>query len=369
MISSSTKNKFVEVTLNQSKSSTSTDTENRTRTTSEISKHSRFWSLNWAIDKSLFKKAVKRFESCFSKLISNKEISENLSIIKQSRHISMSEQNSFSFNIENSNEFFSVQLIDLIRLISQILDSRQFSINTNVNLEFHSSQSSDDVFDHRQFKDWSAEKIEFFDSVAKETDSIVNVEKHVLYKNVYAFTDRLKNMTIIKKNSKLKLIIFQYLRESTLIWHSIELFTLKKEMLRDASLINWYNALIRRFKKRTSCDGNRNTGAKNSIDRSSIRWSVESGLSTPYISTSVPIIHVIPWSGQIRPWAGMIYLSPIDMIKLSKKWMSLLTFCLFFHCSSLYHTRFLTTLLVNWMTTMFDERLLQIHVNVAIELS
>ena len=258
LISPSTKSKLVEVTLNQSKPSTSTDTKSRTRTTSKTSEHSRPWPLNWAIDKPLFKKAIKRFESCFPKLISNREISENLStdniIIKQSRHISMSEQNSFSFNTENPNEFSSAQLIDLIRLISQALDSRQSNINTNVNvnLESHSSQSSSDVFDHRQFKNWSAEEIEFFDPVAKETDSIVNVEKHVLYKDVYAFTNRLKNMTVIKEDSKLRLIIFQCLRESTLIWHSIELSTLKKEMLKNASLINWYNALIRRFKKRTS---------------------------------------------------------------------------------------------------------------------
>ena len=254
LISFSTKSKLVEITLNQFKSSTSTNTKSRTRTTSEISKHSRFWSLNWTIDKSLFKRAVKRFENCFSKLISNRKISENLSTdnIKQSRHISMSKQNNFSFNqIENANEFFSVQLIDLIKLISQTLNNRQFNINVNVNLEFHSS-SLNDVFDHRQIKNWSAEKIEFFDSVAKETDSIVNVEKHVLYKDVYAFTDKLKNMTIIKEESKFKLIIFQCLRKSTLIWHSIELFTLKKEMLKNASLINWYNALIRRFKKKTS---------------------------------------------------------------------------------------------------------------------
>ena len=59
-------------------------------------------------------------------------------------------------------------------------------------------------------------------------------------------------MTVIKEDSKLKLIIFQCLRKSTLIWHSIELSTLKKEILKNASLINWYNALIRRFKKRTS---------------------------------------------------------------------------------------------------------------------
>ena len=134
----------------------------------------------------------------------------------------------------------------------------------------------------------------------------------------------------------------------------------------DFSIISFTNRIMFDAK---NCDGNRNTGAKNSIDRSSIRWSKESGLSTPYISTSVSIIHAISWSGQVRLWAGMVYLLSIDMIKLSKEWMSSLTFCLFSHCSSLYHTRFLTTLLVNWMTTMFDERLLQIHVNVAIELS
>ena len=48
------------------------------------------------------------------------------------------------------------------------------------------------------------------------------------------------------------MIISQCLRKSTLIWHSIELSTLKKKMLKNVSLINWYNALIRRFKKRTS---------------------------------------------------------------------------------------------------------------------
>ena len=251
LISFSTKSKLVEITLNQSKSSTSTDTENRTRTTSETSKHSRFWFLNWAIDKSLFKKAVKRFENCFSELISNRKISEDLSTdnIKQNRHINMSEHDSFSFNIENSNEFFSAQLIDLIKLISQVLDSRQFNININVNFESHSS--IDENFDLRQTKDWSTKDIEFFDSATDETDLIINIDKHVCYRDVYAFTNKLKDMTVIKNDSKLRIVISQCLRKSTLTWHSIELFTLKKEMLNKTSLVNWYNALIRRFKKRT----------------------------------------------------------------------------------------------------------------------
>ena len=109
-----------------------------------------------------------------------------------------------------------------------------------------------DVFDHRQIKNWFVEKIEFFDSIAERIDSIINIEKHIFYRDVYAFTDRLKDMTIFKDDIKLRTVISQCLRESTFIWHSIELFVLEKEMLRNASLINWYNVLIRRFKKRTS---------------------------------------------------------------------------------------------------------------------
>ena len=78
---------------------------------------------------------------------------------------------------------------------------------------------------------------------------------------------------------------------------------MKQETSREKYVFNeifWINIIV----KINYCDGNRNTGAKNSIDRSSIRWSIESGLSTPYISiersTSVPTIHAIPWSGQIR---------------------------------------------------------------------
>ena len=76
---------------------------------------------------------------------------------------------------------------------------------------------------------------------------------------------------------------------------------------------------------RILCDDNKNTEIKNSIDRNNIRWSKESELSTPYISTSVPIIHAMSWSGQVRPWAGMAYLPPTDMVKPSKGWMPPLT--------------------------------------------
>ena len=254
LISFSTKSKLVEITLHQIKSSTSADVK-RIRTISEASELSRLWSLEWITNKSLFKKTVKQFERSFLELV-DRQINENsLNEMKQSRHFSdmsanQSEQDTIdqkSFN-SSSNEFSSAQFADLSRLIAQIMNNRQ----SHTNASAQTSQQLSDVFDHRQTKDWFVEKIEFFDSIAESIDSIINVEKHIFYRDVYAFTDRLKDMTTLKNDIKLRTVISQCLRESTFIWHSIELFVLKKKMLKDASLINWYNALIRRFKKRTS---------------------------------------------------------------------------------------------------------------------
>ena len=101
-------------------------------------------------------------------------------------------------------------------------------------------------------KEWTCEKIEFFDSTIENTTVIVNVKKHVFYRDVYTFVDRLKNMTISKESDKLRNIISQCFKEFALIWHSTKLFDLKKDMLREASLNMWYNVLTKRFKKRTS---------------------------------------------------------------------------------------------------------------------
>ncbi len=54
-------------------------------------------------------------------------------------------------------------------------------------------------------------KLIFFDSKYDELinidNSIVNVEKHVFYCDVYAFVDRLKNLVSLRNNNKLKIAI------------------------------------------------------------------------------------------------------------------------------------------------------------------
>jgi hypothetical protein len=102
------------------------------------------------------------------------------------------------------------------------------------------------------FKKWIVDEIDFFDSDIDEDDSIVNVERHVFYKDIYVFVDRLKNMISIREDDKLRTMLSQCFRDFALIWHFTKLFDMKKDLLRQTNLVSWYQAMINRFKKRTS---------------------------------------------------------------------------------------------------------------------
>jgi hypothetical protein len=78
------------------------------------------------------------------------------------------------------------------------------------------------------------------------------MSRHVFYKNIYAFVNRLKDMTNIRDDDKLRTILSQCFRKTAFIWHFTELFDMKKDLLRQANLASWYQIMINRFKKRTS---------------------------------------------------------------------------------------------------------------------
>ena len=124
------------------------------------------------------------------------------------------------------------------------------SFTSNANSNNNNSASTDDA--RISIRKWTCENIEFFDLSIENIALVVNVEKHVFYRNIYAFIDRLKDMIVHRKLDKLRNVISQCLREFVLIWHSTKLSDLKKNMLREAFLQMWYNALIKRFKQRTS---------------------------------------------------------------------------------------------------------------------
>ena len=92
------------------------------------------------------------------------------------------------------------------------------------------------VGDDRPDRGWTPEEIGFFDPEAEGTDPVVNAGKHVFYRDVFAFVDRLKDMAPLKGPEKLRTVLPQCLRGAALIWHSTELTDLEKSMIREASL-------------------------------------------------------------------------------------------------------------------------------------
>ena len=98
---------------------------------------------------------------------------------------------------------------------------------------------------------WNAEQIGFFDPDYESNGPVVNSGKYVFYKDVYVFIDRLKDMAPLRGEDKLRTVLLQCFRGTALIQHSSELSELEKNLLRRASLSDWYDALIHRFKERT----------------------------------------------------------------------------------------------------------------------
>ena len=61
------------------------------------------------------------------------------------------------------------------------------------------------------------EEVKFFDSKhqqEQEIDSVVNADKHVFYRNIYIFVNRLKDLAV---SYNVKRVITAYLRGSALI--------------------------------------------------------------------------------------------------------------------------------------------------------
>ena len=104
-----------------------------------------------------------------------------------------------------------------------------------------------------------ADEVGFFDPSYEDpngskTDpqAVVNAGRHVFYRDVYAFVDRLKDLVYLKGEDKVRELLPTCLRGTALIWHSMELTELEKRGLRNASVEEWSETLIEKFKERTS---------------------------------------------------------------------------------------------------------------------
>ncbi|CAA9220090.1 MAG: hypothetical protein AVDCRST_MAG95-496 [uncultured Adhaeribacter sp.] len=103
---------------------------------------------------------------------------------------------------------------------------------------------------------WKAEDIGLFNPEYHDPANpgpVISLGRHTLYRNIYAFTDQLKDLA--KASGKLIMLrdmLPTCFKGAALIWHSTELTDLEKDLLRTASIKSWYAALIKRFKKRIS---------------------------------------------------------------------------------------------------------------------
>ena len=101
-----------------------------------------------------------------------------------------------------------------------------------------------------------ATDIGFFDPAYddKDTDAsaLINAGRHDFYRDIYAFVDRIKDIAAIHGADKTKEAIPTCFRGEALIWHTMELSEIEKDIVRTASIEQWITILIKRFKKRTS---------------------------------------------------------------------------------------------------------------------
>ena len=104
-----------------------------------------------------------------------------------------------------------------------------------------------------------ADDVGFFDPSYEDANNtsakdapVVNAGRHVFYRDVYAFVDRLKDMAHLKGEEKIREVLPTCFRGTALTWHSMELTELEKRGLRNATVDEWSETLIEKFKERTS---------------------------------------------------------------------------------------------------------------------
>ena len=99
---------------------------------------------------------------------------------------------------------------------------------------------------------WKVDNIGFFDPSLNNPDNIpiITVSRHLFYRDIYTFINRLKDMAKQRSTNKLRTILPKYFRREYQIQYSIKLGEMEKDLLRSILIKKWYNTLIKRFKTR-----------------------------------------------------------------------------------------------------------------------
>ena len=257
------------------------------------------YSFEWIIDKSKFRQNVKRFviniETYKNSWLFLDFLSVNVTSIISKTFISI--QVIFVENNETRIEFdvsfftFSYHqnnIASTISLTFQDIVNIDFTSNSNMiekenyqNFDFNRQQYETlqiflvDVKNHAQFKfsnfskfvesfylfddfensRWNSNEMNFFDSMYDDKlliidNSIEHANKNTYFKNIHLFTERIKNMIIIKKAKLTRQNLYTCLREFVLTWY-IDVFNddQKKLMKLNDEIEEWERTLLKRSQK------------------------------------------------------------------------------------------------------------------------
>ena len=102
----------------------------------------------------------------------------------------------------------------------------------------------------REPKEWTSEEVGFFEPDRADTDGMSTSGRHIFYKDVYIYIDRLQDLEKVRGEEKLRMIISQTFRGSANRWYTSELTEMKKMLLRSCPLQAWYTQIIKRFNTR-----------------------------------------------------------------------------------------------------------------------
>ena len=171
--------------------------------------------------------------------------------------------------------FSQEQVSGFMAMISAVVDARleqrlgNYSTNrqenspfpTIQNLSLQPPQPSEQSFPVLPGPQLRAEEVGYFDPEYQQEQGsngsngpVVNAGKHVFYKDVYFFTNRLKDLAVQRGEADTRAVVSSCLRGTALMWYSMELTDLERDLLRDntTSLDRWCTTLIKRFKTRTA---------------------------------------------------------------------------------------------------------------------
>ena len=100
------------------------------------------------------------------------------------------------------------------------------------------------------------ENVNYFDSDYENSfdtnQLIVNSKRHNFYRDVFTFTDHLKNLKKTFSDSKMKKLIFTCLKKDALTWYNTKFIEIEKDFFKKVNIERWCVHLVKRFKKRTS---------------------------------------------------------------------------------------------------------------------